>query len=110
MPGTTETLLIYYLGLGFVILLGWAAALPTRQLDEATARRYIRAATIAAVVGLLHPAIALSARDIIGQVGVELPDGNPTLRHRRQRAATVINALTIASLIPLAAVVAVQLA
>ena len=56
MPGLTEQLLMYYLGVGFAVVLAWAAALPNRQLDPDDSRRYLRRATAAAIVGLAHPA------------------------------------------------------
>ncbi|HMG40468.1 MAG TPA: hypothetical protein VK611_04035 [Acidimicrobiales bacterium] len=105
MAGTTTTLIAYYLGLGFVIFLGWAAAVPDRRLDGPTARRYLRWTTVTAVVGLLHPALALGARDIVGQVGIEMPDDDPTLHRHQQRAARTTNAIAVVSAIPAAALV-----
>lgn len=104
MLGSTEALLAYYLGFGFVIFLGWVAALPTRLLDEPSARRYLRGSTIAAVIGLLHPAIALAARDIVSQVGIDLPATDTGLR----RTTAITNALAALSLIAAAAVIALN--
>lgn len=107
MLGTTETLLVYYLGLGFVVLLGWAACLPDRQLEEPQARRYLRRSTVAAIIGIIHPAVPLAARDIIGQVGIDVPDNNPDLRRRHARATAFVNVLAIVSAIPALALLAV---
>ena len=101
MLGITETLLVYYLGFGFVVFLGWATFHPDRQLEEPQARRYLRRATIAAVVGIIHPAVPLAARDIIGQVGMDVPDDNPDLHRRHARATTAANVLAVVSAIPL---------
>ena len=99
MPGLTQQLLMYYLGVGFAVLLAWAAALPNRQLDPDDAHRYLRRATAAAIVGLAHPALALAARDIVGQVGLDLPQ-NHAIARTHQRTTTLVNALTVASLFP----------
>ena len=101
MLGTTETLLVYYLGVGFVVFLGWATCHPDRQLEERQARRYLRGATIAAIVGVIHPAVPLAARDILGQVGIDVPEDNHDLHRRHARATTVANVLALVSAIPL---------
>jgi hypothetical protein len=102
---SADALLAYYLGLGFVVLLGWAAAHPDRRLDAPATRRYLRWTTLAAIAGVLHPALALGARDIVGQVGHELPD-EPGLRRILQRTTATVNVLTVVSAV-VAAVVAV---
>jgi hypothetical protein len=99
VPGLTETVLMYYLGGGFVILLGWAACHPDRQLDDTTARRYLRWTTIAGFVGLLHPALALAAKDIMRQVHLELPDST-TLTDLHTQLTVIVNALLLVSLPP----------
>ena len=106
MLGTTETLLVYYLGLGFVVLLGWAACQPDHHLEEPQARRYLRRATLAAILGVIHPAVPLAARDIVGQVGIDLPDTNPDLRRQHARATACANVLAIVSAIPALALLA----
>jgi hypothetical protein len=103
--GTRQVLFLYYLGLGFVIFLSWAIAVPDRQLDESAVRRYLRWTTIAAIVGLVHPAIPLAARDIIGQVGIDLPN-NDDLRRRHTRATRAANTLTVLSAVPVAVLIA----
>lgn len=108
MLGPTEIVLIYYLGFGFVILLGWAACHPDRLLDTDGARRYLRRAALAAVAGIVHPAIALAARDLIGQVGHELPTGQDIATTHR-RVATTANACAVLSLVPAGALVAMNL-
>jgi hypothetical protein len=107
--GPTEIVLTYYLGFGFVVLLAWVVATPDRQLDETAARRYLRWTTIAAVAGVVHPAVALASRDIVGQVGIELPD-DPRLRRSHQRTTTIVNTLTVLSALPVVALVALNLA
>jgi hypothetical protein len=112
--GPAEILLTYYLGGAFVVLLGWAAYLPDPPLDAGRAQRYLRWSTVAAVVGLAHPALGLAARDIVGQVGQvgqvghDAP-GDASLAPRVSRTATTINVLLAASIVPLAAVVALGL-
>ena len=101
MLGTTEALLVYYFGLGFVVFLGWATCHPDQQLEERQARRYLRRATIAAIVGIIHPAVPLAARDIIGQVGIDVSADNPDLHRRHARATTIVNVLAIVSALPL---------
>ena len=105
MLGPTHQLLVYYLGGGFVLLLAWVVALPDGDLDPAGTRRYLRWATIAAVIGLAHPALALAARDIIGQTGIDLPDDQDLARTHR-RATTLANLLTALSFLPLLAAAA----
>ncbi|MGH9210251.1 MAG: hypothetical protein ACRD2C_06155 [Acidimicrobiales bacterium] len=100
MLGTSEIVVVYYLGFGYVILLGWAACHPDHQLDVPSAVRYLRRSVLVAVVGLLHPALTLAARDIIGQGGVELPDEDRDLVHRQQRAINLVNVLAWLSLVP----------
>ena len=108
MLGPTEKLLTYYLGGGFVILLAWAACLPDRRLDPDTARRYLRWSTIAAIVGLLHPALPLAARDVTRQVGLELADDDQ-LTNRHARTTTTVNILAVLSTLPALALLALGL-
>jgi hypothetical protein len=66
---TESSLILYYLGFGFVALLGWAAIAGdlNRPFDDARSTAWNRAATVLAVVGLCHPALPLIARDIARQ-------------------------------------------
>lgn len=107
MLGPTQRLLAYYFGGGFVILLGWAACQPNHRLDTTATRRYLRWSTIAALMGLLHPAITLAARDIVDQAGNDLPDDNLATQHARTR--TTINVLTGLSALPVAALLLIHL-
>ncbi|HKE76987.1 MAG TPA: hypothetical protein VKB57_25420 [Acidimicrobiales bacterium] len=109
MLGTTELLLTYYLGVGFVVVLAWAALQPSRRVDDRAAGRYFRWSTVVAAAGLLHPAVPLAARDIVGQVALDIPDDNATLQRMHRRAASATNALTIVSLFPLVALGAIGL-
>jgi hypothetical protein len=70
VPGLTEQLLMYYLGVGFVVLLAWAA------------------------------------RDIVAQVGLDIPENHPIAR-THHRTTTLVNALAIASFLPIAALLVV---
>jgi hypothetical protein len=109
MLGRTGVVLMYYLGFGFTILLGWAACHPDRALDPAAVRRYLRWTSVAAVVGILHPAIALASRDILSQVGLELPNNDDTLTTRHHRATTIVNTCLVLSVIPTAIVLSTTL-
>jgi hypothetical protein len=108
MLGRTGVVLMYYLGFGFIILLGWAACHPDRALDPAAVRRYLRWTGVTAVVGILHPAIALATRDIVSQVGLELPNDD-TLITRHNRVTAVVNACLALSLIAAAIVLSTTL-
>ena len=69
---STETFLaVYYLGCGFVIFLLWGCVSDEadRAVEPAHRRRLHRLATASAVVGVLHPALALAGRDLAGQLG-----------------------------------------
>lgn len=68
--GTETLLLMFYLGFGFVILLGWAAIADelNRPLTSAARIRFRRLALVFAVAGLLHPAFALAGRDVAAQL------------------------------------------
>jgi len=64
-------LLIYYGGFGFAIFLGWAATVGAEINSDLTAVRRVRfdrAARALALVGLLHPALAMTGLDIARQL------------------------------------------
>lgn len=61
-----------------------------------------------AVAGILHPALALGARDVVRQVGIDLPDGKPDLRNVHRRVVTVVDAVTVISAVLVLAVVVVS--
>ena len=67
-------LTIYYLGYGFVIFLAWVCitGTPNRPADHHRRRVLQR---LAAVAGVLHPALALTGRDIAAQLAAT--DGQP---------------------------------
>lgn len=102
MLGRTGVVVMYYLGFGFIIFLGWAACHPDRALDAAAVRHYLRWTSVTAVVGILHPALALATRDLVSQVGLELPNNDDILTARHHRATTVVNACLALSAIPAA--------
>lgn len=108
MLGNTQKLLVYYLGGGFVVLLGWGACVPDRQLDSHRARRYLRWAAIAAVAGLLQPAVTLAARDIVAQVGIDIPEDAP-LAQRHARTTFLVNLMAALSALPVMMLLAVGL-
>ena len=71
MLGTDISLVLYYLGGGFVIFLGWAAVAgePDRAIGPRPRARLHQLALGLAVAGLLHPAFALAGRDLAVQLG-----------------------------------------
>lgn len=77
MLNTEAFLLIYYVGYGFVIFLGWMCVTdPTGRAVDARRRRGLhRLALGLAVAGVIHPVFALAGRDIGRQLG--LTDGLP---------------------------------
>lgn len=107
MVASSEVVLAYYLGLGFVTLLGWVVAAPEpgRGLSGAVAARYLRWSPLVGVVGILHPALSFAIRDIVDQVGIELPDDRE-LDAKHARASAVVNVYAMASVV-LAAVILV---
>lgn len=69
---STETFLaFYYFGYGFVIFLGWACVTDTSgpPADLAQRTRLHRLAAGLAILGVLHPALALAGRDIAAELG-----------------------------------------
>ena len=69
---STETFLaVYYIGFGFVIFLGWACVTDTSGSppDHGRRNRLHRLAVGLAILGVLHPALALAGRDIAAEMG-----------------------------------------
>lgn len=106
----SEILLFYYLGLGFAILLGWVifAPDPGLGLSREGAARYLRWAPFVGIVGVLHPALGFAARDIVGQVGIELPDDRE-LAAKHAHVSSFVNASATVSLVVMAVVLVVNL-
>lgn len=93
---------LYYLGFGFVILLCWAPAVHTLNagLPADRAPRYLRLAVAVAGVGLAHPVLVFTARDVVQQLRAELPVEGA-------RALTIVNICLPASVLIAAGVVAI---
>lgn len=106
MFGPIESLLLMYLGGGLAVFLFWAACLPTRELTPHEVSRYTRWSTVASFAGLVHPGIAVAARDVLAQAAVDLPADGP-LPRRHRRATTVVNAVVVLSLATAIAALAV---
>jgi hypothetical protein len=81
---TDVQLFLYYGGLGFVALLGWAAIAQqlNEELDPNSTILWNRASALFAIGGLGHPALALIAYDIARQVARDQPEhaANPFVR------------------------------
>ena len=109
MIGVSEILLVYYLGLGFATLLGWPIFSPDpgRRLGRRAAARYLRWAPLAGMVAVLHPALAFAIRDIVDQVGIELPEDRE-LAAKHARVSGVVNASAVMSLVVVAAVLVID--
>jgi hypothetical protein len=79
---TDGLLIVYYLGLGFVALLGWVAIAQdlSKPFDEPRRESWNRASAILAIAGLTHPALPFIARDIARQAarGDEGESDRPT--------------------------------
>lgn len=97
MLSTEARLALFYVGIGFVILLGWtaAAAALVDPIDGRRRHRHRRAASMLSVAGLLHPALALGARDITVQIG-HVDDDSPDPASRR--AVHVANTMVALSI------------
>jgi hypothetical protein len=105
----SEILLFYYLGLGFAILLGWVIFAPDPGLGlNREGARYLRWAPFVGIVGVLHPALGFAARDIVGQVGIELPDDRE-LGANHARVSSFVNASAMLSLVVMAVDLVVNL-
>ncbi len=109
MIGSSEILLFYYLGLGFAIFLGWVlfAPDPGLGLSPPAAARYLRWAPFVGILGVLHPALGFATRDIVDQVGIELPDDRK-LAAKHARVSSVVNASAMVSLVVMAVVLVVN--
>lgn len=100
---STETFLaFYYFGFGFVIFLGWACVTDTSgsPADPARRNRLHRLAAGLAILGVLHPALALAGRDIAAEMGRS--DGLPDPRAPRTLRVTnsgLVVAVAVATLI-----------
>jgi hypothetical protein len=110
MIGSSEILLFYYLGLGFTIFLGWVvfAPAPGLGLSRQAAARYLRWAPFVGIVGVLHPALGFATRDIVDQVGIELPAGQK-LAAKHARVSSVVNTSAMVSLVVMAVVLVVNI-
>lgn len=110
MVVSTEIVLAYYLGFGFVTLLGWviAAPEPGHGLSGAVAARYLRWSRLVGVVGIMHPALGFAIRDVVDQVGMELPDDRE-LDAKHARASRVVNVYAMASVVLAAAILIAHL-
>jgi hypothetical protein len=95
--GTSSAVALYYLGVGFAALLAWGIASPDRALDADTVRRYQRWAPAAAALGVLHPGLALAARDVLSQVALDVPADDTALAARHARARRLVDALLVLS-------------
>lgn len=98
MLGTDISLVLYYLGGGFVIFLGWAAVAgePDRATRPRPRARLHQLALGLAVAGLLHPGFALAGRDLAVQLG-------RTEGVRDQRSPTTVRLTTIGLVVSTAA-------
>lgn len=83
MLTTTTFLFIYYIGCGYVIVLLWMCVgdPSSRPVGPAVRRRLHLLAATLAVVGVLHPVLALAGRDIGEQL--RRADGPPDPRAHR---------------------------
>ena len=70
MLGTATFLAFYYLGFGFLAFLGWACITDSsgRPVGPVPRRRLRRLSIALALVGVLHPALALAGRDLAAQL------------------------------------------
>ena len=86
MLGTATFLAFYYLGFGFLAFLGWACITDSsgRPAAPLHRKRLRRLSVGLALVGILHPALALAGRDLAAQLrdtdGPPDPDAGRTLR------------------------------
>jgi hypothetical protein len=83
-------LLCYYLGFGFVACLAWVGLgfEATTKGSEQGPRRWLRRTGRACLIlGVLHPVVALTGRDVLRQL--QLAD-QPELRPKPSRLADVV--------------------
>ena len=101
MLNTETFLFLYYLGLGFVLFLGWMClAEPFERAADAERRRALRRVAVGlAVAGVLHPVLALAARDLSGQLqpfeGPADPETTRTVRLTTQALIVALLLLTV---------------
>ncbi len=99
MLSTQVLLVIYYLGFGYAIFLGWAGiafeVLLNARSEEKRARlRRIGRALL--VIGVAHPALAFTGRDVVRQLRTD-HDDEPV---RPTRAADALAALSLVLAVP----------
>jgi len=97
LPSTDALLILYYAGLGFVVVLGWAAIAGdlNEPFDDQRRARWNRASAVVAAVGLIHPALPFVSRDIAAQTNRTDDDTHPA-RSWHQTFATACAAISIA--------------
>jgi hypothetical protein len=103
---TDALLVVYYFGLGFVALLGWAAIAQdlSKRFDEPRRTTWNRASAILAVAGLAQPALAFIALDIARQAARDDQDDE---RRPASRYVTLATTCVVASVSVAAVVIAV---
>jgi hypothetical protein len=79
---TEARLAVYYLGFGFVALLGWAAIAQdlSRAFDQSRRQRWDRLSAVLSVAGLVHPALPVIGLDIARQAARDEQDNVPPSR------------------------------
>ena len=107
MLSTDALLIVYYLGLGFVALLGWAAIAQdlNKPFDEPRRESWNRTSAILAIAGLTHPALPFIARDIARQAARD--DGGIEIERPTSPFVTLATACAAVSIAAAAAVIAV---
>jgi hypothetical protein len=102
---TDALLAMYYFGLGFVALLGWAAIAQdlNSPFDEVRRATWNRISAVLAVAGLVQPALAFIARDIARQAARDDEED----RRPSSRFLTLANTCAVGSLAVAAVVIAV---
>jgi hypothetical protein len=102
--GTDALLAVYYLGFGFLIILAWMAIAHMLNETLTAARRtmFHRLALGLAAAGVLHPAFALTGRDIAVQLGRDDGPADPAA-DRTMRVANVGVAASFCVVIPVLA-------
>jgi len=102
---TDVLLIVYYLGLGFVALLGWAAIAQdlNRPFDQRRRATWNRISAVLAIAGLVQPALAFIARDVARQAAREDEED----RRTTSRFVTLATTCAAVSLAVAAAVIAV---
>jgi hypothetical protein len=93
---TDALLIVYYFGLGFIAILGWAAIAGDllRPFDDGRRARWNRASAILAIAGVVHPAVPWIARDIARQAA-RTSDDEPRPNSPYVTLATVCAAIAL---------------